>query len=266
MKLSKNLNYLRPIKINDLFRVGNNSDGGYVIPSKAFKQIDNIVSFGLGENFSFEKHAHLLNNKLNIIVYDHTVNIFFFFIKFFKSIKRIFYFKSNLINIINKFNTLVDYTLFFLINKHAQHIQNKIVKKIHFSNDSNVKSVFSNEKKFFFLVKIDIEGDEYKIIKDIKNFSNKIHILIVEFHNLDKKRKLFKESIIFLKTLFNIIHIHGNNYCSLCKDNLPEVVEFTFLNKRIYPLNKKNFQKNFPIKKLDFPSYQFRKDYTLKFQ
>ena len=122
------------------------------------------------------------------------------------------------------------------------------------------------QKKKIFLVKIDIEGDEYKIIKDIKDFSNKIHILIVEFHNLDKKRKLFKESIIFLKTLFNIIHIHGNNYCSLCKDNLPEVVELTFLNKKIYPLNKKNFQKNFPIKKLDFPSYQFRKDYILKFQ
>jgi hypothetical protein len=118
----------------------------------------------------------------------------------------------------------------------------------------------------FFLVKIDIEGDEYKIIKDIKYFSNKIHILIVEFHKLDKKRKLLKESIIFLKTLFNIIHIYGNNYCSLCKDNLPEVAGFTFLNKKVYPLNKKNFQKNFPIKKLDFPSYQFRKGYILKFQ
>ena len=69
-------------------------------------------------------------------------------------------------------------------------------------------------KIFFFLVKIDIEGDEYKIIKDIKNFSNKIHILIVEFHNLDKPRKLFKENIIFLKTLLNIIHIHGNNQIS----------------------------------------------------
>jgi hypothetical protein len=106
MKLPKNLNYLRPIQINDLFRVGNNADGGYVIPYKAFKQIDTIVSFGLGENFSFEKHAHLLNNKLNIIVYDHTVN--FFFIKFLKSVKKKFYLKSNLINIINKFNTLVD--------------------------------------------------------------------------------------------------------------------------------------------------------------
>ena len=71
---------------------------------------------------------------------------------------------------------------------------------------------------------------------------------------------------ISLGNSFNIIHIHGNNYCSLCKDNLPEVVEFTFLNKKIYPLNKKNFQKNFPIKKLDFPSYQFRKGYILKFQ
>jgi len=266
MKLSKNLNYLRPIKINNLFRVGNNTDGGYVVPSKTFQQIDSILSFGLGDNFSFEQHALILNNKLNIIVYDHTVNIFYFFRKFLKSIKRIFYFKSNLVNILNKFTTLLNYTLFFLINKKAQHIHNKIVKKIYFSNESNLKSVFNDSKGKNFLVKIDIEGDEYKIISDINNFSKKIHILIIEFHNLDKKRKLFKNSIIFLKNFFNIIHIHGNNYCSLCKDKFPEVVEFTFLNKNIYPLNKKKFRKNFPIKDLDFPCYQFKKDYILKFQ
>ena len=90
--------------------------------------------------------------------------------------------------------------------------------------------------------------------------------LIIEFHNLDKKRKLFKNSIIFLKNSFNIIHIHGNNLRSLCKDKFPKVVEFTFLNKNIYPLNKKELRKNFPIKDLDFPCYQFKKDYILKFQ
>ena len=68
MKLSKNLNYLRPIKINNLFRVGNNADGGYVVPFKTFKKIDTILSFGLGDNFSFEQHALILNNKLNIRV------------------------------------------------------------------------------------------------------------------------------------------------------------------------------------------------------
>lgn len=266
MKLSKNLNYLRPIKINNLFRVGNKTDGGYVLPSKPFQQIDVIISFGLGDNFSFEHHALLLNNKLNIIVYDHTVNIFYFFKKFLKSIKRLFYFKSNLVNILNKFKILIHYTLFFLINKKAKHIQNKITKKIYFSNETNLKYVFNNLKQKNFLVKIDIEGDEYEIIKDIKYFSKRIHILIVEFHNLDKKRKLFQNSVIFLKTFFNIIHIHANNNSSLCNDKFPEVVEFIFLNKKIYPLNQNNFRKNFPIKGLDFPCHQYKKDYILKFQ
>ena len=233
MKLSKNLNYLRPIKIDNLFRVGNKTDGGYVVPSKAFQQIDSIVSFGLGDNFSFEQHTLIINDKLNIIVYDHTVSIFYFFKKFLKSIKRIFYFKSNLANILNKFNILMNYTLFFLISKKAKHIQKKIVKKIYSSNESNLKSVFNNFKKKNFLVKIDIEGDEYEIINDIKSFSKKIHILIVEFHNLDRKRKLFKNSVIFLKTFFNIIHIHSNNNGSLCNDKFPEVVELIFLNKKI---------------------------------
>ena len=153
MKLSKNLNYLRPIKINNLFRVGNKTDGGYVVPSKPFQQIDGIISFGLGDNFSFEHHALLLNNKLNIIVYDHTVNIFYFFKKFLKSIKRIFYFKSNLVNILNKFKILIHYTLFFLINKKAKHIQNKIVKKIYSSNETNLKSVFNNLKQNPYYIK-----------------------------------------------------------------------------------------------------------------
>ena len=266
MKLSKNFNYLRPIKVNNLIRIGNKNDGGYIVPSKPFQQIDGIVSFGLGDNFSFEQNALIQNNRLKIIVYDHTVNFFYFLKKFLKSIKRIFYLKSNLFNILNKFNTLVNYVLIFLINKKAKHIKNKIVKKICFSNESNLRSVFCNLKEKKFLLKIDIEGDEYEIIKDIKEFSKKIHILIVEFHNLDKKRKIFKNSIFFLKNFFNIIHIHGNNYCSLCEDKFPEVIEFTFLNKKIYSINERNFQKKFPIKGLDFPSCNFRKDYTLKFQ
>ncbi len=126
------------------------------------------------------------------------------------------------------------------------------------------KSVFNNLKQKNFLVKIDIEGAEYSIFENID--TQKIHILIVEFHNLDKKRKLFQNSVIFLKTFFNIIHIHANNNGSLCNDKFPEVVEFIFLNKKIYPLNKNNFQRNFPIKGLDFPCHQYKKDYILKFQ
>jgi len=265
MKLSKKFNYLRPLKVNDLIRVGNKKDGGYLIPAEAFWNIDGILSFGLGYNFTFEEHAYYMNNRLNIIVYDHSVNFFCFLTLFLKSIKRIFYFKSNLINILAQFNNLVNYVKFFLINKKIKHSSSKIVKKVSLPNEKNLKSIFCNLKEKKILLKIDIDGDEYQIIRQIKDFTKKVHILIIEFHNLDKKRKLFKDSVFFLKTFFNIVHIHGNNYCPLCKDNFPEVVELTFLNKEIYPLDKKNFRKSFPIKDLDFPSFQFRKDYIIQF-
>ena len=41
-----------------------------------------------------------------------------------------------------------------------------------------------NEKNF---LKIDIEGSEYEIIEDIIDHSQKISVLIIEFHWINKK-------------------------------------------------------------------------------
>lgn len=130
MKLSKKFNYLRPLKVNDLIRVGNKKDGGYLIPAEAFWNIDGILSFGLGYNFTFEKHAYYMNNRLNIVVYDHSVDFFSFLTLFLKSIKRIFYFRSNLINILAQFNNLVDYVNFFLIKKKINTFKIKLLIKL----------------------------------------------------------------------------------------------------------------------------------------
>ena len=36
-------------------RIGNNKDGGYVIPNKCIDESDLCVSFGLGNNITYEK-------------------------------------------------------------------------------------------------------------------------------------------------------------------------------------------------------------------
>ena len=264
MKLPKNLNYLRPFKTSDLFRIGDKADGGYIVPRSSFKNINCIISFGLGDNFSFDEHAIKLNRKLNIIVYDHSVNFYFFFSKIYKSIKRIFYFKSNFFNIYNKISILIRYFFFFNHN-NVIHIQKKVTNNPKNTNEVNLNSVFSKYNKKKILLKIDIEGDEYKILNYIKSYKNAIHILIIEFHNIDKKRIIFKKNIFFLKNFFNIVHIHGNNSAPLCIDYLPSVVELTFINKKIYKLNKKIYLKNFPIKNLDFPNFNSRDDFFLNF-
>ena len=91
----------------------------------------------------------------------------------------------------------------------------RVVKKIINHNDINLKKIFQKIHNNKNLLKIDIEGSEYEIIDDIISHSSKIKMLIVEFHWIKKKKKLFVKSIKKLKNKFDIIHLHANNYRSL---------------------------------------------------
>jgi hypothetical protein len=95
MLLSKKFNFLRPIKTSKLIRLGNNQDGGYLLPIAALKKSENLISFGLGDNFSFEMDFFKKKPNALIYVFDHTVNIFTFIWQVYIYFKRIFYFKSN---------------------------------------------------------------------------------------------------------------------------------------------------------------------------
>lgn len=43
----------------DKIRVGNNEDGGYVLPKVSVEQCDLCVTFGLGSNITFEEDLKL---------------------------------------------------------------------------------------------------------------------------------------------------------------------------------------------------------------
>lgn len=100
--LDKSLNYLIPNKIDDLIRLGNNRDAGYVVPSSSIKNCDFLISFGMAENFSMERDFLKLNKQNQIHMYDHTIDRNFFYKRIYKSIKRLLYFKSNIKNIKKK--------------------------------------------------------------------------------------------------------------------------------------------------------------------
>ena len=92
-----------------------------------------------------------------------------------------------------------------------------------------------NFKKKKMILKIDIEGDEYKILEQIKKQFLKINLLIIEFHNIHKNLNKLKNFI--KKTKFKIIHIHGNNYGYKQK-----LVEMTFINSKKFKTSKIQFQ------------------------
>jgi len=54
---------LKPKFVDDLVRLGDKSDGGYVISNKILKNCKFCLTFGLGDNFSFENDLKK-NNSL----------------------------------------------------------------------------------------------------------------------------------------------------------------------------------------------------------
>ena len=69
--------FLRPLYKTDLIRIGRDNDGGYLIPKQSLNQTKLLYSFGLSQDWSFEKEFY---NKasVKIVCYDQSVNWKFF--------------------------------------------------------------------------------------------------------------------------------------------------------------------------------------------
>ena len=116
--INKEYNFLAPVIVNDLIRVGSKNDGGYIMSSKVLKNCNFLLSFGLGDDWSLEKYFLRKENNL-VHIYDHTVNYYVFIKRIYKSFKRLFYFKSNLYKIIASIRKIFD---FYNINLNKRFI------------------------------------------------------------------------------------------------------------------------------------------------
>jgi len=199
-------------------------------------------------------------------VYDHTVSKKVFLFRLLKQIRRLFHFKSNFNSIYKKYCTLKKYRL---LNKSLKfkHHQIKITDNPTNPKEINIDNILKkiDHKNIFF--SIDIEGDEYKIIKDLNYFHDRINIIVLEFHDIEKNTYNFEKAINLLNENFLIIHLHGNNCSYICENGIPNVMEVTLVNKKKYSHLKQNSViTRFPIEGLDQPNYQFVPDHKFEFE
>ena len=266
MYLEKKYNFLKPIKNNYLVRLGVKFDGGYVIDSKIINCSDKLVSFGLGTDWSFElDFIKLTGNKIHI--YDYTTTYRPYLKNILKYLRRFITLRVSYSDLRNKIDDLLKLKR-FLNSSNVKFFKEKVTFPINNKNDTDLAKVFSRlDHKESIVLKCDIEGSEYKIIEQIHNFSHRIDMLIIEIHWLNKsdKEKVFVELVKKLKEKFNIIHLHGNNYSTQSKNDLPDVLEITFTNLKFAP-NEIEYKYEFPIKDLDFPNDNSREDIKILFK
>lgn len=269
------LSSMRPIETDDLVRLGRDADGGYLINQSAVANSD-LISFGINDDWSFE--LDFVNRfSGNVTMYDASVSLAKFrtdlanlvfdpfslnFIYRIFRIKNTFF--SHLLRLGNSYKTWSSFKNF--IAKPRVKFYSKYVSNIDSGNFMSISTLFSNlpENKIYFF-KIDIEGDEYRILDELCNNSTFISGMVIEFHDLDVMQVNFLNLLDRIKSEFYITHIHANNFN---KEHpvigIPAVWEITFLNKKFHNVPPQLVVANYPIH-LDRRNTEEHLDYSFSY-
>ena len=146
----------KPNKKYSLVRVGRDFDGGYLVGKDTILNSDTLVSFGINDDWSFERDFKNINSETKVICYDDKPILKYLFKKLI--IDTIFLFSHLKVN---KIFVLTKKIIYFLKDKKKLKF---IKKKIAYGD---LKEIVKDIESNFIFLKIDIEGFEYRILEDI---------------------------------------------------------------------------------------------------
>jgi hypothetical protein len=263
---------LRPVALDDLVRLGSRHDGGYVLPRRAIAATDILLSFGINDDWNFEKqflraYKSLCSAKRKsclLFAFDASVSgrilrqeairlarqsLSAFFRLDFAAARRwgIVRMKSS-----------IEFDLFFNQRKRkffpfflGKKTEGKFVDFNHIFNKIIGMEKLSEQSIF---LKMDIEGAEYESLPLLTPYLSKINAMVFEFHDLDRCGEMFESIVASFSGSFFIAHIHANNFGGYIENSkLPLTLEICFLNKELLNHSAKPSTLSYPVPDLDSP-------------
>jgi hypothetical protein len=217
-----NLEFLQVHRFDKKIRCGTNRDGGYVI-ADLDGGYDCYISAGIADEESFSRDFIDKYNmdETNSFGFDGTIHNYPYHYT-----KKISFMKKNIATINDDGNT----NLSFLMDVYAN-----------------------------IFLKIDIEGGEYPWLLQIEDAQlSKFKQIVIEFHGItnDDWNCNYTDKVKCLEKLSRthyIVHAHGNNNGRVV-NNIPEVIELTYVNKKYFDAVPEMNTQPLPIDNLDFPN------------
>ncbi len=205
--------------VQQLVRLGKPNHGGFLVAPKDIENSELLISLGLTEEWSFERDF-VTTKQMPVLAYGRSVGKRYLTEQFFRSLLSIH--KPKLVWY--WLRTLINYRKFFLGDN--THIEQLIGPKFS-ENYTTMQEVFDSVDAKNIYLKIDIEGNEYRILDDLICNQTRITGLVIEFHDCDIHIQRIQEFIEAFS--LSVIHIHANNYAPVrvCS-GLPLVLDMTF--------------------------------------
>ncbi|HXB45818.1 MAG TPA: FkbM family methyltransferase [Puia sp.] len=229
---------LQIIRLDGLKRFGKNNDGGYVCSESLVKACKTLLSFGINDDWSFEKDFTKLSGA-TCYGFDYSIHRTSFLKKGVKEfrffggdiIKRRKFTPERIAKGSRHINDFIDFNLFFLKNRFYSIGLDTTSQNPNFLDIKTIIDKYLPSQNDFFL-KMDIEGMEYEVMGDVLKFQSRIPGIALEVHSIHNKIDAFENMLSGLQNYYYIYHIHANNYASLDRvHGFPDVVELSLIRK-----------------------------------
>jgi len=222
--------YLKVYSFDNKVRLGVNRDGGYVIGN--VPNYDCYISAGVSneESFSRDFIKTFNMNKYNSYAFDGTIDSYPY-----------------------QYTEDINF-----IKKNIATYRSKTT-----ANLSQLINYYNN-----IFLKMDIEGCEYDWLLSLTEVNlNKFKQIVIEFHGIndDSWENTYSKKMECLKLISKthyIIHAHGNNHGGI-QNNIPDVLEVTYLRKSFFIEEPQLNTTILPIPNLDFPCHIHNPEHCL---
>lgn len=245
-QLPERLNWLCPVTVPMLTRLGDFMDGGYVLPMSVIEKSQALLSLGLGDNWSFDSAWHRIKPTDAIHMYDGTVQRDTLAITINPSVR-------------GHLDIKAAYDEFFQGN--IKHYQENVGPN---QGQTSLSTCLTRLGSKDIFIKMDIEGGEYSLTAELINYRDHITGMVMEFHFCNSHREHFETAVRLLQEHYALVHLHANNHVDIGPEGLTDCLELTFVNKRLMPADA-HPRKNFYIDGLDFSNVAGVEDYRYCF-
>lgn len=207
--LPPDLIWMCPVAVPDLIRLGGQMDGGYLVPQSAVNYSQGLLSFGLGDDFTFDQDWHRLKPQDPIHMYDASVD-------------------GNNIKI--RVNTGVRGDI-NIKSEYHQFFQGNVKHWVEYIGPENFAEALDRIGVDQVFIKMDIEGSEYPLIDLFVQHHKRIVGIAMEWHDCANRDPKWKEAVDKLNTHYAIVHLHGNNHVTPDAEGIFGCMELTHVRR-----------------------------------
>lgn len=264
---------LIPVEYPNLIRLGPKGDGGYVVPGDQIKDCSLLVSLGLSDNWDFDREFLAMNPAAKVIGVDHTIGSLWI-------LRRILVYSWKVLlytlildrrkrsKYVAKVRNHFGYFSFFREpHVHLKKRASSRTGQLDISLGQILETNPALGTRHDVFLKMDIEGAEYDVSRDIIRCQDRIRCIAAEFHDLGERTEEFNVCMQALSSHFFVVHVHGNNGASYdLKNDFPSTVEMTFVNRALFDKGFLLSAREYPRIELDFPNDPNAPEYGLHFE